>query len=329
MGPGGITQGSYDATKLSQDQRQWLWENFGHSGQAPVGYGGEGSSGGSGGTKALTAPDVAALRDQVYKTLQPYYTQLAKESQGDFNRAVQSLQEDYVKGTRDAKINYAFTQNQQSEELKNTLSTLGITNTQDQDALIDNLNKRGMAVYQNNPDSTPNAVQRSAITSNTDTNIPVGTPINDTSTIMNPQDAQMGRGGYELAQLQEQQRLRQEAQQRAATKPIEDAGIKLKQYTNLPAGVDPNLPPDQLAKALSASGVDRSQLGTAEQGLVRGEEQQTRDLQKTQEDLANQRSGEVGNIAGGLAATGTKSLGSEMENELLQEQKNTFVNSGT
>lgn len=46
MGPGGIAVGSYDATQLSQDQRQWLWEQFGHAGQAPLGYGGEGSSGG-------------------------------------------------------------------------------------------------------------------------------------------------------------------------------------------------------------------------------------------------------------------------------------------
>lgn len=40
-GPGGISVGSYEATKLSQDQRQWLWEQFGHKGPAPVGYGGE------------------------------------------------------------------------------------------------------------------------------------------------------------------------------------------------------------------------------------------------------------------------------------------------
>ena len=40
-GPGGITAGSYDPTKLSQDQRQWLWEQNGHKGPAPMGYGGE------------------------------------------------------------------------------------------------------------------------------------------------------------------------------------------------------------------------------------------------------------------------------------------------
>ncbi len=42
VGPGGITAGSYPPQNLTQDQRQWLYQSFGHSGQAPVGYGGEG-----------------------------------------------------------------------------------------------------------------------------------------------------------------------------------------------------------------------------------------------------------------------------------------------
>lgn len=46
-GPGGIAAGSYPAASLTQDQRQWLWQYFGHSGTAPAGYGGEGSSGGT------------------------------------------------------------------------------------------------------------------------------------------------------------------------------------------------------------------------------------------------------------------------------------------
>ena len=36
-----IQPGSYDAKTLSQDQRQSLWEYFGHKGVAPLGYGGE------------------------------------------------------------------------------------------------------------------------------------------------------------------------------------------------------------------------------------------------------------------------------------------------
>jgi hypothetical protein len=40
-GPGGISKGSYNPASLTQDQRQWLWNQFGHTGTAPVGYGGE------------------------------------------------------------------------------------------------------------------------------------------------------------------------------------------------------------------------------------------------------------------------------------------------
>ena len=47
--PGGITKGSYDPASLTQGQRQWLWEQFGHSGEASVGYGGEDVGGGDGG----------------------------------------------------------------------------------------------------------------------------------------------------------------------------------------------------------------------------------------------------------------------------------------
>lgn len=36
-----IAPGSYDPTSLSQEDRNFLWRHFGHSGEAPVGYGGE------------------------------------------------------------------------------------------------------------------------------------------------------------------------------------------------------------------------------------------------------------------------------------------------
>lgn len=40
-GPGGITAGDYPPERLTQDQRQWLYTIFGHSGSASAGYGGE------------------------------------------------------------------------------------------------------------------------------------------------------------------------------------------------------------------------------------------------------------------------------------------------
>lgn len=44
-GPGGIVPGNYNAQQLTQDQRNWLFNYFGHSGQAPQGYGGENAPG--------------------------------------------------------------------------------------------------------------------------------------------------------------------------------------------------------------------------------------------------------------------------------------------
>lgn len=297
----------------------WDDNYWANTGRYLAGEGGN-SGGGGGGFQPLSAPDVAKLREEVYKALQPYYLELAKQAQGDFDRASKILQEDYIKGTREQRIEFEYTKRKQTEELENTLGTLGISNVKDQDTLIDELNKRGMAVYQNNPDGSPNALRASRVAGSTDS---------AASTIMNPANANMGRGGQELARLQMDQKLRQEAQQRASLRPIEEAGIRLQQYTSLPAGVDPNLPPDQLGKALAGSNVDRSKLGSAELGLIRGTEQKTRELQQTQQDLARQRSDDISNIIAPLAATGTKAIGSEMENRLLKERQSTFVNSGT
>lgn len=45
MGPGGLIPGNYNASSLSQSQRQWLYNYYGHQGNAPSGYGGENSPG--------------------------------------------------------------------------------------------------------------------------------------------------------------------------------------------------------------------------------------------------------------------------------------------
>ena len=41
VGPQGIIKGSYAPEEITQEARQWLWQQFGHTGEAPVGYGGE------------------------------------------------------------------------------------------------------------------------------------------------------------------------------------------------------------------------------------------------------------------------------------------------
>ncbi len=53
-GPGGILPGDYNPQDLSQEQRQWLFNQFGNEGNAPVGYGGERCPG----QDTLTAHDV-------------------------------------------------------------------------------------------------------------------------------------------------------------------------------------------------------------------------------------------------------------------------------
>ena len=45
VGPGNITPGSYDPTKLTQEQRNWLFRYFGNQGEASAGYGGQYVSG--------------------------------------------------------------------------------------------------------------------------------------------------------------------------------------------------------------------------------------------------------------------------------------------
>lgn len=326
-----IDRGREAGQNVSDAQAQQIMNDTGGGDEGAVlaYFRGGGSSGGDGGFKPLSATDVADVAKTVANNpkLIAYYTQLAKEAQGDFDRAVSIMKEDYVKGVRDQKIQYAFSRDQQLKELNNTLNQLGISNFQDQRDTIDDLNKRGMAVYQNNTDGASNVLKTSDINSNTDFNATDN--FNNTSTIQNPQNPQMGEGGFELAQLQRKQQLQQEAQQRAATKPIEQAGIQLKQYTNLPAGINPNLPPDQLVTALAASGVDRSSLGSAEQGLVRGKEQETRQLQQTQEDLSNQRASDVSNISGQIAASGSKAGAEQLANQVFQNKQNTFVSTGT
>lgn len=64
MGPGGLSLGSYDATTLSQGQRQWLWQQAGHGGEAPVGYGGEDK------WKSPEAPSASSIVDTAKQLLQ-------------------------------------------------------------------------------------------------------------------------------------------------------------------------------------------------------------------------------------------------------------------
>ena len=57
-----IEPGSYDATKLSQGDRNYLFNYFGHSGEAPVGYGGENVGATTGGGAPTVDPIAQAQK---------------------------------------------------------------------------------------------------------------------------------------------------------------------------------------------------------------------------------------------------------------------------
>jgi hypothetical protein len=88
-----------DPKNMIQEQRQALWDAAGHSGQAPVGYGGEGGASGGGNVAPFNFDYVKAATD-AYGELGVYYDRLLRESKGDLNIALARLTEDYDKGIR-------------------------------------------------------------------------------------------------------------------------------------------------------------------------------------------------------------------------------------
>ena len=292
-----------------------------------AGKGSANSSGTNGTTfQSLSAPDLTSLEDQVFQTLKPYYLKLAQQAQGDYDTAVKLLNADYTQGVRNAKVNYAFTESQGTEGLKNTLSTLGLTNAQDQGTAIDKLNQRGMAVGQNGPNGQVNALNPSEITANQDVITP-GQPINFSSNVANPANPNVGYGAHELSTLQQQQKLRQEAEQRAALKPIEQSGIQLKQYTNTPNGVtvDPNNPSASLSNLTPEQ---LSQLGTAESSLVKSRTSAAQQARDTQEQLQNQLQQDVFSKASALGSAGLKESGNTVSNLQNKIDQANFVTQG-
>lgn len=309
------------------DQELSYYSSFPDAGKVEGDIRSKVAGGNSGNTAALSAPDLTNLEDQVYQTLKPYYLKLAQQAQGDYSTAVKLLNSDYTKGVRDANANYAFAQTYGVDALKNTLSTLGVTNLTDQTSAIDKLNGRGFAVGQNGPNGEVNALRPSAITANQGPITP-GQPIDFSSNVANPANpSTVGQGGLELSQLQQSQQLRQEAEQRAALKPIEQAGIQLKQYTNTPAGVtiDPsnpsaslaNLNPDQLG-----------QLGSAEQGLVKGSVSAAQTARDAQEQQAQNLQNDVFSKATALGSAGIKEAGNTVSNLANKTDISNFVTQG-
>lgn len=267
----------------------------------------------------VTPADYSTLNTQITNTINPYYQQLATQAKGDFNTAVQMMTADYQQGTKQAKETLAYQQKYGTQDLNNNLAQLGLTFNGENDKQIDTLNSRGAAVYQNNPNGTPNVV--TSATYNPSYNI------NDYSysggvSGANPNMNNLGRGGYEMDQLRQDQSLRAEATARAGMKPLEQAGLSYTQYTNPNSGFDINNP------AASTQGADLSNLGTAELGALKSYNTNTQNYRDTSQNLANQETQDVNNLTNQYASLGTKSLDSNMTNNLQKQYTTNFVQGG-
>lgn len=276
---------------------------------------GAGNGSGSGGYSPVSAPDIAKLREQVYGIVNPYYVELAKQAKGDFDTAVKMMTTDYSQGTRQAKEKLAYEQKYGTADLKNSLSSLGLQIGQENRTEQDKLNQRGMAVYQNNPDGTPNVVQPGTFNPTYDTNAYTYNGGVNASPTEN-----LGQGGQEFGRLRQDQALRSEALLRTKMQPLEQAGLSFKQYTNPGSGFDINNP--------SAYTGDRSQLGTAETSAIKSYNTNTQNYRNTSQDLANQRSNAINGIATQYANTSTKGLDQNATNQLQKEYTNDFIQGG-
>lgn len=276
-----------------------------------------GGGSGNGGFQAVKAPDLQGIEDKVYQQLKPYYMQLLTESNGDLKRATDILHQDYQKGVRIAGEDYGRNLSNDLGDLGNQLNSLGISFQNEQNSKVDDLNKRGMAAYENGPNGEVNAVKTqlpfagSYNPAGADPNFNSG--VADTSGIgvYNPLSnlGSLGRGGTEINMLARDQALRQEAVQRSANSKIQGLGIDLKRYTN-PNATDP------------------SQRGTSENTLNRGIDSETRAAQQRAEGLYQQLGQNTLNLSTGFANSGVDASKVNVSNLYNQDSQKTFVNNG-
>lgn len=291
----------------------------GGQGKGPDGSsGGGGGGGGGGGLPQVSAADMVKLRQQAYDATSSYYQKLAEEAQGDFNKAIEIMTSDYKQGVRQAKEKYAYEQKYGKGALDNALESLGVSFGKENESLVDSLNKRGMATYQNNPNGTPNVVTTEGFDPQTNTE-----DFSFSSNLTQPnQTANLGRGGFEVGRLQKEQGLRAEAEMRARMQPLEQSTMNLKNFTNPNAGFDPSKP------GQSTQGIDRSTLGQAESNLYQQNYNQSKTLRETLQGQANQRSQDINSIAGNAANIGQNSLSQDMINQIQKERTTGFVQGG-
>lgn len=286
---------------------------------AATGGAGKGSSNSSNGSSngQLSAPDLAKLSLQASGIIHPYYVELAKQAKGNFDEAIKLMQGDYTAGVKKAKEDNALAVKYGAGDLNNALATLGLNFNKENEKQLDTLNSRGMAVYQNNPDGTPNVVQTPTFNPSFDPNNP--TSYNAGVSGPNSNQANLGRGGYEAEQARQDQQLRAEATMRAGMKPIEAAGLSLKQQTN-PGAFNPN---DPLNK-----NVDLSQTGSLERNLAGSYQPAKTGYLNTLQSQKAQENADINNIAQTYGQTQQKSIDANAQNQLQKQYNTDFVTSG-
>lgn len=281
--------------------------------------GANGSSGSTAsGYQTVTAPNLEDLEEKVYQQNKGYYMQLLAEANGNMQIATDRLHQDYAKGVRTATEDYNRNLGGDLGDLKNQLDSLGITFDTEQKSKVDDLNKRGMAVYQQGPNGETNAIgvqlpnggsynPASANLANYDPN----NPDNSGMGAYNPMSnlGNLGAGGSQLDQLARDQALRQEAVQRTSNSKIQGLGIDLKRYTN-PTATDP------------------SQMGTAENSLNRGIQDATVKNTQDREALAQKVQNDVFTTATGFANSGIDASKANVDNTFNKDLQSTFINNG-
>src|SRR3990167_2169962 len=165
MGPGNLQPGSYDPTRLTQEQRNWLWNYFGHQGQAPVGYGGENpiqagptanvpqaspypSTGQNLPATPTTTGDYPVYEQYVKspkeyltqvrqgelgKQLETFYNQVLEFAKGDLSLAKRIINYTYESGMREAKTDFELEQRR-----------MGVEFPEEKRQLETGLNRRGL-----------------------------------------------------------------------------------------------------------------------------------------------------------------------------------------
>src|ERR1035437_1123676 len=293
--------------------------DFNATGGAGKGSPNGGSSGGSG---QISAPDLANLRKQVAGIIggnptadnpHPYYYELAAKANGNFDQAIKIMQGDYTSGVKKAKEDYALQQSTGQGDLQNSMAQLGLTFKGENNNQDDSLNKRGMATYQNNPDGTPNVVTGASFTPTYNTNDfsfssgVGGTPSNQ---------ANLGQGGTEADLLRSSQALRAEATARAGMKPLQQAGLTLKQTTN-PGTFDPNKP--------LASVGDAANMGSLERNLQSGYQTQFTNLTDTAAAQKAQQNTDINSIANTYGTTQQKAIDANSQKSIQDQYNTSFV----